>query len=186
MTYAAARPLARLGVPPNALTLCGPVVAAAAIPPAAAGGRWPLLGALLVLASGLVDGLDGTVAVLTGRVTRFGFVLDSVADRLSDAAHVWGVWALGAPGPIAVAAGVGLGLLEYARARAGAAGMAEIGVVTVGERPTRILVVAVTLACAAAYVGAAEMLATLGAAAILGLSLIALAQFLAVTRRTLR
>ena len=58
------------------------------------------------------------------------------------------LWLLGAPGWVCVVAGVLTGLLEYVRASAIAAGMPGIGVVTVWERPTRIIVIAVGLALA--------------------------------------
>ena len=48
------------------MTVLGLVVALGTLGPAAAGGRWPLLAVLLVALSGLVDNLDGAVAVMTG------------------------------------------------------------------------------------------------------------------------
>ena len=74
-------------------------------------------------------------------------------------------------------------LQEYARARAGAVGMTEVGVVTVWERPTRVIVTATFLA-AAALLG--QPWALLGAAAWTGLGLVGLAQLLVVGRRLLR
>ena len=88
LTYTLAGPLARLRVPPNALTLLGLVTAGLAAPLARAGGRWALLAAVAIVLSGLLDNLDGAVAVLTGRVTAWGSLLDSVTDRLSDLAYV--------------------------------------------------------------------------------------------------
>ena len=77
---------------------------------------------------------------------RWGAVLDAVADRLGDLAFV-GTLLLAGAHPAACAAGAALMLLqEYLRARAAAAGMAEVGVVTVWERPTRIVVTAAFLA----------------------------------------
>ena len=75
---AAARPLARRRVTPNALTVAGVFVAAAALPPAAAGGRWPLLAGAAVIGSVLADGLDGSVAVMTDQATPWGHLLDSL------------------------------------------------------------------------------------------------------------
>ncbi|SFE57824.1 CDP-diacylglycerol--glycerol-3-phosphate 3-phosphatidyltransferase [Actinoplanes philippinensis] len=98
------------------------------------------VGALLVLLAAVADGLDGAVAVVTGRVTRAGHVYDSVADRLGEAAWLTAFWLAGAPAWLAVAAGAGSWLHEYLRARATTAGMTEIGTVTVGERPTRVAV----------------------------------------------
>ena len=116
------------------LTLCLLVPAAVPLGP---GGL--LLGALLVLLAAAADGLDGAVAVVTGRASRRGFVYDSVADRLGELGWLAGMWLAGAPGWVVVAAGATSWLQEYARARATAAGMTGIGVVTVAERPTRVL-----------------------------------------------
>lgn len=186
LAYRVARPLARAGVQPDVLTVWGLLLSVAVVPLADAGSRWPLLATVVVVGSGLLDNLDGTVAVLTDRATRFGFVLDSLVDRLADAVYLIALWRLGAPAGVCVAAGAALGLLEYTRARAGNAGMRDIGVVTVGERATRIVVTAITLFCAGLYVGHAGLVAALGAAATLGLSAVGLGQLLVVVRRTLR
>ena len=78
-----------------------------------------------------------------------------------------------------------MGLHEYTRARAAAAGMSEIGVVTVGERPTRVIVTAVFLACAGIYGAGDPMWATLAAAGWVGLGVVGLGQLLVVVRRRL-
>lgn len=78
-----ARPLA--GLPPVVATAFGLLVAAAALVPAAAGGAWLIAAGVLVGLSGLLDSLDGALAIGTGRASRRGFVLDSVVDRLSEA-----------------------------------------------------------------------------------------------------
>ena len=132
--------LGRRGVGPAAVTTAG-VVLCLAVPFAALLGRGGLLlGAVLVLLAAFADGLDGAVAVVTGRTSRLGYVYDSVADRVGEAGWLAGLWVAGAPGWLVVAAGGTSWLHEYVRARATAAGMTEIGVVTVGERPTRVSV----------------------------------------------
>ena len=168
------------------LTAWGLLASAAVVAIAAAGGRWVLLAGGIVVLSGFLDSLDGTVAVLTERVTRFGFVLDSVVDRLSDVAYLLALAVLGATASLCVAAGVALGLLEYTRARAGNAGMGEIGVVTLGERGVRIAVVAGTLVSAGLWVDQADRLAGIGAAAVLVVSGVGWGQLLLVVRRVLR
>lgn len=180
-----ARPLAAAGVRPDLLTLAGLVVALSALAPAAAGGRWALAAGGLVVLSALVDGLDGAVAVLTGRSSRWGAVLDALCDRLADAAYVVVLWLLGAPGWLAAAAAGAAWLLEYARARAAGAGMAGIGVVTVGERPTRVAVAAMFALGAGMYLGAASAWATAGAAATAAVALAGLARLLPAVRREL-
>ncbi|GIM94503.1 hypothetical protein Ato02nite_062960 [Paractinoplanes toevensis] len=125
---------------PSAVTTAG-LVLCLCVPGAVSLGRAGLLaGAVLVLLAALADGLDGAVAVITDRASRLGYVYDSVADRLGEAAWLYAFWLAGAPGGLVVAAGAASWLQEYARARAASAGMTEIGVVTVAERPTRVLV----------------------------------------------
>ena len=184
--YALARPLARAGVAPDAVTLLGLVLAGGVVVASAAGGRWVLLASLVTLVSGLLDSLDGAVAVLTGRATRWGAVLDSVVDRASDALLLLALWVVGAPAWACVAAGVLVLTQEYARARATAVGLDDIGVVTVGERPTRVLVVAAFLLGAGLYDGSAAWWASLGARVSLAVGAVALVQLLVVVRRRLR
>ncbi len=180
-----ASPFAALRVPPSAVTAAGVALVALAVPAAAAGGRWPLLGVAALLLGGLADSVDGAVAVLTDRVSAWGYVLDSVADRCGDTLCLLALWYLGAPGGLVVAAGVALGLLEYTRARAGCAGFAEIGVVTAGERPTRLIVAGVGLAGAGAVPGLAGTVASAAAGGTLAVAVIGLGQLTVTVRAAL-
>jgi CDP-diacylglycerol--glycerol-3-phosphate 3-phosphatidyltransferase len=144
---AVARPLARAGISPNMVTVAALVVAVAAVPLAAVDG-WigPAAACVAVTISGLLDSLDGAVAVQAGRATKVGFLLDSALDRIADAAF---------PAALAVAAGGGEWLavgataacwwLEYVRARGMLAGVTGKLLITPGERPTRIILTAVGL-----------------------------------------
>jgi phosphatidylglycerophosphate synthase len=185
VVHAVARPFVALRVPPDAVTLLGLVVSGAVVWLAALGGRWVVLAAVVAGLSGLVDSLDGAVAVMTGRATRFGAVLDSVVDRLSDALYLVALWFVGAPVWACVVAGVLALTQEYARARATAVGMDDIGVVTVGERPTRVIVVAMFLLAAGIYPSEAVLWASLGAYVLCGVAAVALVQLLVVVRRRL-
>jgi phosphatidylglycerophosphate synthase len=160
--HALARPLAWL--PPVAATAFGLLVAAAAVLPAGLGGRWLILAGLLVGLSGLLDSLDGALAIGTGRASRRGFVLDSVVDRLSEVAYASALWVAGAPGWLAVAFGALCWLPDYLRARAGQAGVQETGTISVWERPTRVIMTGFTLGGAGVVVDAADALVTSGAA----------------------
>lgn len=75
-----------------------------------------------------------------------------------------------------------MGLQEYARARAGNAGMGEVGVVTVWERPTRVILTAALLLGCGLLPGSADLIATGGAAVWVVLGLIGLTQLLVVVR----
>src|SRR5947199_158108 len=98
-----------------------------------AGGRWLIAAGLLVGLSGLLDSLDGALAIATGRASRRGFVLDSAVDRLTEAAYATALWVAGAPGWLAAAFGALCWLPDYLRARAGQAGVTETGAISVCE-----------------------------------------------------
>jgi CDP-diacylglycerol--glycerol-3-phosphate 3-phosphatidyltransferase len=162
--YALARPLA--GVPPVVATAFGLLVAASAIGPAAAGGGWLVAAGVLVGLSGLLDSLDGALAIGTGRASRRGFVLDSVVDRLTEVAYAVALWVAGAPGWLAVGFGALCWLPDYLRARAGQAGVRETGSISIWERPTRVAMTGMTLGGAGVLsgVGLAGTAVTAGAA----------------------
>ncbi|MEU8243788.1 CDP-alcohol phosphatidyltransferase family protein [Actinoplanes missouriensis] len=174
--------LGRRGVSPFAVTLAGVVLCLAVPVVALAGPAGVAVAALLVLLAAMADGLDGAVAVVTGRVSRAGFVYDSVADRVGEAGWLAAFWVAGAPGWLVVAAGAASWLHEYVRARAVAAGMAEIGAVTVGERPTRVSIAL----CAFLFGAVAAPAVLVGAAAWLLMQIIGFAQLIFAVRRALR
>jgi len=186
LVYLFARPLAAAGTPPSAVTAAAAALPALALAPAAAGGHWPVLAAAAVAASGLLDSLDGAVALLRGRASAAGFVLDSVADRMADTLCLLGLWLLGAPAPLVVTAGVAVYLLEYTRARAGNAGFGEIGVVTMGERPTRLIVTVAGLLVAGVLPPLREAAALAAAAGLLAVAAGGCGQLTVVLRRVLR
>ncbi|HEX5812843.1 MAG TPA: CDP-alcohol phosphatidyltransferase family protein [Pseudonocardia sp.] len=137
----AAGPVAR--VSPDVLSVAGAAAAGGAAIVAAQGGRWPLAAATLVVLAGVLDGLDGAVALHTGRARPLGAVVDAMADRVGDLLLVATLAVLGAPPAWCIAAAATTLLHEYLRARAGAAGMPGVGALTVAERPTRLVLVAV-------------------------------------------
>ena len=119
------RGLARRSINPNVLTvigvsinvLCGVMFGL---------GHFFWAGIILIVAN-VFDMLDGSVARLTGRVTRFGAFLDSSLDRLSDMAAFVGLMVFYARATeqhstlyvfLAGAAMVGSVLVSYASARA--------------------------------------------------------------------
>ncbi|MEO9222981.1 MAG: CDP-alcohol phosphatidyltransferase family protein [Mycobacteriaceae bacterium] len=142
MMHGLATPLVRLRVPPDALTAAG-VVAALLVPLLAVQG-WLGVAALAVAGSVVLDGLDGAVAVRSGRVSGYGRALDSWADRVSELA--WWV-ALVAAGGVWLWQAVVFGLLgvvmESSRALSG-----HYGAITVWERPSRAVLTMVGLVAA--------------------------------------
>jgi CDP-diacylglycerol--glycerol-3-phosphate 3-phosphatidyltransferase len=121
--------LVRSGVSPNAITWIG-FAGALAVSGLILWRQWLVAGFLFV-AIGLMDSLDGTLARLTGRVSKFGAFLDSTLDRMSEAVVLGALgvtlaqdgrpWAVGA---CFVALGASF-LVSYTRARAEGLGISS-------------------------------------------------------------
>ncbi len=118
--------LSRTGISANAITYLSLGVAALAGLAAASGSL--VVAALLVIASGALDLFDGVVARATGTTSRWGALLDSTVDRLSDGLPLLGLvvfyarsgWLVAVPG-LAI---LGAFTVSYVRARAEALGVA--------------------------------------------------------------
>jgi len=133
-----ARGLIRLGVTPNILTVIGLLVTLAAAALIGAGREYWIAAAAVMMLAGACDMLDGAVARIGGKGSRFGGVLDSACDRISDVALLTGMgyyyvvaWPAEHPGPdgepgpvnltyalLAVLAVTNSMLISYVRARA--------------------------------------------------------------------
>jgi len=185
LTYRVARPLAVWRVPPGGLTAAGLLLGGAVAGLALAGGRWPLAAAAVVVLCGLTDSLDGAVATLRGLASPWGTVLDSAVDRCTELFYLIALWVLGAPGALCAAAGALTLLHESSRASAAAAGMSGIGVITVWERPSRLIVVTLTLVAAGAAPALSDAAATTGAAVATALAIAGWTQLLVVVYRRL-
>lgn len=134
-----------LGLTPNHVSLLGIIFAVLS---ALTYWQWKLnsllllLAPLLVLASGLLDALDGAMARLYGEATNFGGFLDSLLDRYADAVILCGI-ILGGLTEVywGLAALLGSLLVSYTRARAEAAGV-KMETVGLAERAERLVLLA--------------------------------------------
>ena len=142
---AVVRPLAKAGVTPNTITIMGLLFSLAS---AWCYYNWrmsPILlpsAGVLILLSGFFDAIDGIVARLSGKVTRFGSFLDSVSDRYSDALVFAGVTLGGLCNPIAgFATLIGSLMVSYTRSRAESEGIKMAGV-GLAERAERMIILA--------------------------------------------
>jgi archaetidylinositol phosphate synthase len=137
--------LHRLGLTPNHVSILGLLLALLS---AVTYWQWTLhpllliLAPLLMLASGLLDALDGAIARIYGEATKFGGFFDSLLDRYADAVILCGI-ILGGLTEISwgLAALLGSLLVSYARARAEAAGV-KMESVGLAERAERIVILA--------------------------------------------
>ena len=125
-------PLVKLRISPNLLSLTAPIVAL--IFYLKIDSHWAI--GYLVL-SLLIDGIDGSIAILTKRTSKFGALLDGVMDRVTEFFWALAFIQIGGPVWIVIAAAVFAFGQEYLRARSGGLGINEVLVVTVAERPVR-------------------------------------------------
>lgn len=132
ISFAIVKPLARIKVTPNILTLGGLLFAILLwqFPHS-----WPA--ALFLVASLLFDGIDGSLAIITRSTSNFGAFTDSFVDRLSEVFWALALYELGAPKALVFTALLTTYIQEYLRARSGGLGHNEIGIVTICERPVR-------------------------------------------------
>lgn len=131
--------LNRTGLTPNAITLLGLAGTTVGAYVLATGKM--TTGAIILLASVLVDAFDGTMARLRGEPSDFGAFVDSVSDRYAEFITFGGllyyfVTQNNFPGVIATfAATAGSVLVSYVKARAEGLGFtAKVGILTRVER----------------------------------------------------
>ena len=143
----------KVGITPNFITTTGlllNIVAAAIFIYAGYAGadalRYVGIGGGVVLFAGLFDMLDGRVARVGNRVSRFGAFYDSVLDRYSELFTLFGIifflmlkgyvgWAI-----VAFVALIGSIMVSYVRARAEGLGLdCKVGLM---QRPERVVLTA--------------------------------------------
>jgi CDP-diacylglycerol--glycerol-3-phosphate 3-phosphatidyltransferase len=141
---APAQLLLRMGIHPNAVTIFGAVgVIASALIFFPQGGIMLFWGVVACTVFSMTDMLDGTMARLSGKTSRLGAYLDSLLDRVADAA-IFGavVWAFHAEDEAtALAALVCMAMgtfVPYARARAEGLGIEAKG--GIAERGDRLVI----------------------------------------------
>ena len=132
ISFVVVKPLAKLKVTPNFLTLAGLVTAIALWQFA---NSWAA--AIFLVLSLFFDGIDGSLAIVSRATSKFGAFTDSFVDRLSEIFWALALYKLGAPAALVFFALLATYIQEYLRARAGGLGYEEVGIVTICERPIR-------------------------------------------------
>lgn len=138
ISYVIARALNALRITPNVLTFLGVLSAVALL-------FYPfsVIGLLFLVLSLIFDGVDGSVAIISARESKLGAVLDSIADRITEALWFFALYQWGISPKICLALFALALTQEYARARMASLGFAQIGVVTIAERPVRASAIAI-------------------------------------------
>lgn len=182
-----ARGMLRIGLTPDAVTMAGTTVVVTTALVAYPRG-WLLPGTLIIALFVLTDSLDGTMARLSGRTSRWGAFLDSTLDRLADAAIFGGltVWFASQDDLL----GVGLTLaalvlgqvVSYTRARA--EGLGAQAAVGIAERADRLIVVLLATALVGGGLPVQVLLVAMGLLTVA--SAVTVVQRMVVVHRQLR
>ena len=145
-----ARVFASTPITPNMLTIFGFLLNLVVAYLLASGNL--IAGGVMIIVAGLFDMLDGALAKVTNRTSDFGAFLDSVVDRYSEAAVLFGLLLYYYQQPndqglieivLIYVILVGSMMISYSRARAGALNIRnEVGLMA---RPERIILLAAGL-----------------------------------------
>jgi phosphatidylglycerophosphate synthase len=140
ISYYLVKPLAKLRVTPNMLSIAGLLFGIALYLNAQSAWATGLL-----VASLLCDGIDGSLAIISNKASKWGAALDSILDRTTEVFWVLAFISIGGDEYLVICAAVLAFAQEYLRARAGGLGLTEVGVVTIAERPVRASILFVAL-----------------------------------------
>ena len=132
ISFPVSKALAKIRVTPNALTILGLVFGILLYMNSNA-----IWAPLILVISLICDGVDGGLAIITRQSSKWGALLDSVVDRLTEVFWVFALYSLGVDSKILITVLILASTQEYLRARAGGVGLKQVGVVTVAERPVR-------------------------------------------------
>lgn len=140
LSFLLSRPLVKIKISPNLLSILGAV--AALFTYLQARSSYCII---FLSISILCDGIDGTVAILSGLASKRGAMLDALCDRVSETFWALALFKLGAPAWLVGSAWVFAFTQEYARARISGLGDIRIDIITIAERPVRAAFLAVAL-----------------------------------------
>lgn len=140
ISYLITKLLAKIRISPNGLTIFGLVFGVLLYL-----NSQSVWAPILLVLSLICDGLDGSLAIITEKSSKWGAILDSVIDRLTEVFWVLALYSLGINLNLLIAVLILSTVQEYLRARAGGVGVVEVGVVTYAERPVRASFVFIAL-----------------------------------------
>lgn len=132
ISFTVSKALAKMRVTPNELTILGLVFGILLYMNSNA-----IWAPLILIISLICDGVDGSLAIITRQSSKWGALLDSVVDRITEVFWVLALYSLGVDSKILITVLILALTQEYLRARAGGVGLKQVGVVTVAERPVR-------------------------------------------------
>lgn len=177
LNYYLVQPLIFFRFTPNLVTMIAPLLAGAAL---LVEDNFQI--ALLVLASLMVDGFDGAVAIIRKKISAVGGVWDGIVDRVTELLWIGALYYAGISPAALLVIWVLVATQEYGRAKLTHVLGNVLGTVTICERPVRGLLVALGFLGEIFFSPCLEVVAVIW----LVLQAIALFQFSAMARRQLR
>lgn len=132
ISYVITKPLAKVGITPNSLTFSGLIFGVILYIYAQT-----IWAPILLVISLICDGIDGSLAIITGKSSKWGALLDSIVDRATEFFWILALYKIGVNMQLLIAVLLIASVQEYLRARAGGLGVHAVGVVTFAERPVR-------------------------------------------------
>ena len=171
------RPLVALRLAPNLVTLFAPALAAMALLVDS-----KLIISIVILASLMVDGFDGAVALIRGKSSAIGGVWDGIVDRVTELLWIGALYYAGISPALLLIIWVLAATQEYGRAKLNHVAGNVLGVVTICERPVRGLLVALGFLGDFFVAGSLEVVVLIW----LAMQAIGFAQFSAAARKILR
>lgn len=140
ISYAIARTLAFFRITPFLVTTAGIVFSSAML-----WSQYTYQLLLLLILALLCDGVDGSLAIYTGKTSQLGELYDSIADRVSEALWLYALSFLGLSVRYLLIIWVAGAVQEYMRTKLSTLGYSEIGVITPAERPMRAIFAAAVI-----------------------------------------
>jgi CDP-diacylglycerol--glycerol-3-phosphate 3-phosphatidyltransferase/archaetidylinositol phosphate synthase len=132
--------LAQVGFSPNSMTLTSLVVAGASAYTYTL--QTPVIAALLVILTGIIDMFDGAIARTTGRVTKFGATFDHVVDRYAEFFIIIGITYAGyTPWLSGFFTLFGMLMASFTRAKAESVGGLKTCTIGIAERQEKLLLI---------------------------------------------
>ncbi|MHA1754013.1 MAG: CDP-alcohol phosphatidyltransferase family protein [Candidatus Odinarchaeia archaeon] len=133
------RALAKSGITPNQLTFISFIISII-------GGvffafNYIIIGVICILLTSFVDMLDGSVARVTGKETKFGAVWDHVLDRYAEFCFIFGIGLSSyANGYIAFLTLFSMVMASFTRAKAESVGKVDKCTIGIAERQEKLII----------------------------------------------
>ncbi len=140
ISYMLVKPLHVLRISPNLVTLAGLLFGLLTWMQRENG-----VSVLFLVLSLVADGIDGSLAIVSGRASKFGAHFDSVVDRVVEFLWALTFYKIGAPLIVIALCWTAALAQEYVRARSAGLGHRSIDVITMAERPVRAILLGLAL-----------------------------------------